>query len=205
MAQYHHGNLREALLEAARETLAETGPAGLSLREVARRAGVSPGAPYRHFADREALLAAVATDGFRAFGAALAEAGEGAPDPLERLRRLGVAYVRFATAHPERFRVMFGDSIPDVSAHPELEEAAHSASVHLRSAVTDSLEGGLLAGDGPQLPALVSWALVHGLASLALDGQGREIGLSRETAGDLAEAVTRYLVDGMRALDRSRT
>ena len=198
MADYHHGNLREALLEAAQEALAESGPGALSLRDVARRAGVSPGAPYRHFADREALLAAVATDGFHAFDEALAAAGRDAPDPLERLRRLGVAYVHFATTHPEHFRVMFGDSIPDHAKHPELDEAARAAATHLRSAVADSIGAGLLRSDRPELPALVSWALVHGLASLALDGQGREIGLTRASAGDLADAVTGYVVDRMR-------
>ena len=199
MSHYHHGNLREALLEAARGVLEETGPASLSLRDVARRAGVSPGAPYRHFKDREALLAAVATDGFHAFEEALVAAAEGAPDPLERLRRLGVEYVRFATAHPERFRVMFGDAIPDVAKHPELDGAARSAASHLHAAVTDSLEAGLLPGDSSHVPLLVSWALVHGLASLALDKQATEIGLTRENAAGLAEAVTAYVVDGLRS------
>jgi len=107
---YHHGELRESLLEAAEALLEQDGPAGLSLRKVGRQLGVTPGAPYRHFEDKDALLAALATEGFRKLRAAMLATQEGAADGQERLRRAGVGYLQFASAHPELFRLMFGRS-----------------------------------------------------------------------------------------------
>src|SRR4051794_27635084 len=124
MKPYHHGDLQRALVDAAVALLAEGGAAAVTLREVARRAGVTHAAPYRHFADKAALLAAVAEEGFRALHDAVARAGAEAPDdPLARLAASGQAYLRFAMSHPAHYRVMFG---PDVAAreHPELEGAA---------------------------------------------------------------------------------
>jgi AcrR family transcriptional regulator len=103
---YHHGNLKQALLEAAVELIAETGPRGLTLREAARRASVSHNAPYRHFRDRDDLLAAVATDGFDRLTRAMASGGRKA-SPLNRLRRSGLAYVDFALRWPQHFAAMF--------------------------------------------------------------------------------------------------
>src|SRR5919199_1636107 len=117
---YHHGALKTALLDAADALLDEGGAGAVSLREAARRAGVSATAPYRHFADKEALLAALATRGFEQFGAALDEAARDASDPLAAM---GLAYVRFALARPGRFRLMFGPGI-DRSRFPELQAAA---------------------------------------------------------------------------------
>jgi AcrR family transcriptional regulator len=105
---YHHGELRESLLSAAGALLEQDGPAGLSLRKVGRQLGVTPGAPYRHFEDKDALLAALATEGFRKLRAAILANQEGAPDGQERLRRAGLGYLEFASSHPELFRLMFG-------------------------------------------------------------------------------------------------
>src|SRR5262245_23788463 len=105
--KYHHGDLRRALLDAALEILAEGGAAGLTLREVARRAGVTHAAPYRHFEDKAALLAAVAEEGFRAVYAEMLARSERVKDPVERLYQIGAAYVLFAVTHPAHFRVMF--------------------------------------------------------------------------------------------------
>src|SRR5579863_1170193 len=102
---YHHGNLREALLQGAVRVIAELGPSAFTLREAARRAGVSHNAPYRHFRDREDLLAAVSTDGFDRLARALAAAGPKA-GPLDRLRLSGVAYVNFALRWPQHFAAM---------------------------------------------------------------------------------------------------
>src|SRR5579871_2133171 len=103
---YHHGNLKQALLGAALELIAETGPRGFTLREAARRAGVSHNAPYRHFRDRDELLAAVATEGFDRLTKAMAGAARKVR-PLDRLRRSGIAYVDFALRWPQHFAVMF--------------------------------------------------------------------------------------------------
>src|SRR6266852_9798457 len=100
---YHHGNLREALLQGAVRVIAELGPTAFTLREVARRAGVSHNAPYRHFRDKDALLAAVATQGFRELTQAMVEAAGQRPDALDRLKRAGLGYVTFALRRPEHF------------------------------------------------------------------------------------------------------
>jgi AcrR family transcriptional regulator len=163
---YHHGHLREALLKAAIQLVAEVGPAGFTLREVARRAGVSHNAPYRHFPDREDLLAAVAAQGFRELTQAMRHAAEQEPDPLGQLKRAGLAYVEFALRRPEHFAVMFDAPVskrqtPD-SAHAA--EEAFGTLVGLVKSCQD--EGRLPAGDLRQL-ALLAWSMVHGIAKLA--------------------------------------
>ena len=160
---YHHGDLKSALLDAA-DTLLDEGEAGaISLREVARRAGVSAPATYRHFRDKEDLLAALATKGFIAFAAALDQASAGADDPLAAM---GLAYVRFALARPGRFRLMYGPAIPDRQRFPELQ-AAWQASAQGMSA---ALQGRLPSGPNSAVESLKLWCMVHGLSQLILDG-----------------------------------
>src|SRR5512139_4126965 len=124
---YHHGNLKEALIRAALELLAQKGPAGFTFAEAARWAGVSPAAPYRHFRDRDELLADVARQGFEQFAAALARAWDnGRPDPWTAFERLGKAYLEFARAEPAYYSAMFEAGVPlDIS--PELRQAADGA------------------------------------------------------------------------------
>ncbi|WP_135469998.1 TetR/AcrR family transcriptional regulator [Crenalkalicoccus roseus] len=165
-APYHHGDLRRALLAIAEQRLARDGPAALSLREIARAAGVSHNAPYRHFPDREALLAALAAEGFRRLAAALAEAAAGAP-PGERLRATGRAYLGFARDHRALYLLMFGPGL-DKGAHPPLREAARAALDVLHAAVAAA---GLPPGARARHAAIGAWALVHGLAHLIADGQ----------------------------------
>lgn len=192
---YHHGQLHRAMIDAALELVRESGPKGLTLRGAARRAGVSPAAPYRHFADREALLAAVALEGFTDLVLRLEEIAGAIDDPVERLHRLGVAYVVFATEDPARYRVMFGDDIPDRSAHPALDEMARRAFAHLATAVTDGHTAGRLEG-GERAVTLLSWSVVHGLASLLLDGQAR-IPTDTETVEAVSEQLGRLLLSGI--------
>src|SRR5499427_5454071 len=132
---YHHGDLRHVLLRSALEILSEAGVAGLSLRAAARRARVSAMAPYRHFADKEALLSAVAEYGFRELTTRLATAAATAADPRAGLAALGVAYVLFACDRPSLFRLMFGPMIEKKAGHPALDEAAHACFNALRQAV----------------------------------------------------------------------
>lgn len=163
---YHHGELRESLLKAAETLLEEAGPAGLSLRKVGRQLGVTPGAPYRHFEDKDALLAALATEGFQRLRAAMLANQEDAPDGQERLRRAGVGYLEFASTHPELFRLMFGwMPARDV---PELCEAGDAAFAALHGILEGCDEEGLLSRSVNEA-GLLTWSAVHGAAFLAID------------------------------------
>ena len=164
-ASYHHGDLKRALIAAALALLAREGKGALGLREVARAVGVSPSAPYRHFKNREALLAAVAREGFLQFDEALQQAAAGLPE-AEHLNAMGRAYVRFALDHPALFRLMFSPDVP-FGADQELRQAADAAfgSLALLAAKADPEE--------PRIMALAAWSLVHGLSHLLLDEQIR--------------------------------
>lgn len=170
---YHHGDLRRALLEGAIELLAEGGPAALTLRGAARRAGVSEAAPYRHFADKKALLAAVAEEGFLALERACSAAAADLDDPVETFWRRGVAYVRFAVQHPAHYRVMFGPEIPDKRSYEGLSAAARAAYEALHSTARACAAVGAFPAQEIEMRATRAWALVHGLASLFIDGQLR--------------------------------
>ncbi len=179
---YHHGDLRRALIAEGTAMLGEIGPAGLSLREIARRLGVSHNAPYRHFDTREALLAAIATAGYEALAE---QTGKAAGDMAAR----GFAYVAFALKHPAVFRLMFSDLI-DRSAFPEFSVAAQ---VSLDRA---SREIGTAYGNEPEA-VMAAWSFVHGLAQLLLDGQvpeslrrGRsDISFAKATLASMAAAL----------------
>jgi AcrR family transcriptional regulator len=170
---YHHGNLKEALVRAALELIAQKGPAGFTFAEAARWAGVSPAAPYRHFRDRDELLSDVARRGFEQFAAVLARAWDnGRPNPSRAFDRLGKAYLEFARIEPAYYSAMFEAGVP-LDATPELREAGDRAFAVLRSA-TESLVATMPAHRRPPvlMMALHIWALSHGIASLF--GRGDE-------------------------------
>ena len=162
-ATYHHGDLRAALVRAAMEVLEESGETALSLRAVARCAGVSPAAPYRHYADREALVSAIAAVGYRELAERLAKAHP-APSTPEQLAAVAIAYVQFALERPALFRIMFGE--PCDRDNDDRVAATRAVSLFVRSIVEKSF---------PQAEADAFatgvWALVHGLAFLHLDGK----------------------------------
>lgn len=164
---YHHGALREALIDAAESILEERGVEGFSLREAARRAGVSPAAPGHHFGDARGLLTAVATRAFRDFGDAL-EAGDVGTTRMERLRGIGMAYVRFALANRARFELMWRKSMLD------REDVAFCAAGDRAFDILDRIARGEGAGEGPDLvvmaPSIAGWSIVHGFVELALSG-----------------------------------
>ena len=193
---YYHGDLRQALVRSALEILSETGVGGLSLRAAARRAGVSAMAPYRHFEDKEALLAAVAEYGFRELAARLTAATATAADPRAGLAALGVAYVLFACDQPSLFKLMFGPTIENKSAHPALDDAGCTCFNALQQAVEAArfFEGDPDAGD----VALASWSLVHGLSALIVDGRLAEYDSGPTEA--VATRLTRLLSDSLAAL-----
>ena len=164
---YHHGNLREALVDAAVRLIAEKGPAGFTIAEAARAAGVSPAAPYRHFRDAEALLADVALRGFERFTQALAAAWNGArPDPVKAFENLGRAYLGFARDQPGYYAAMFDAGLP-LAAYPALLAAGDQAFGVLREA-TEMLCARLPKAEKPPalMVALHIWAMAHGIASL---------------------------------------
>jgi len=167
---YHHGDLRRALLEAALAIVASAGPSALTIRDVARRVGVSQAAPYHHFADKDALLAAVAQEGFVAFTAALvAGRARGGTKVAARLRELGAAYVAFAVANPSALRVMFGGAVC-ISDHPTLKQTADGAFAVLLESMLEGQKAGVLRRGDPSELALLAWSMLHGLAMLWLDG-----------------------------------
>lgn len=178
---YHHGELRAALVRAATELLAESGLASISLREVARRAGVSHNAPYRHFADRDSVLAALAAQGFVQLGQEMDRQPGG-------LAELGQCYVRFALTQPGVFALMFSVSL-DKRRYPELQQASEALYKRLAAAVQVAAPQ-----RSQQVATLASWSLVHGLAHLLQELQLSETlgaGLSVE---ELTEQVTQLFV-----------
>ncbi|TDU02472.1 TetR family transcriptional regulator [Streptomyces sp. 846.5] len=162
-SRYHHGDLRAALLGAAMDLLEEDG-GSLSLRAVARRAGVSPAAPYRHFADKEALESELAAAGFADLRQRLLGAADALPATPEEFALLAVGYVRFALDRPVLFRLMFGDPCSDT------EDARTVAAAELRAYVLACVNEAFPGADAEAL-ATAGWSLVHGLAFLHLDGK----------------------------------
>jgi AcrR family transcriptional regulator len=167
---YHHGNLREVLLQGAVSVIAEVGPAAFTLREVARRAGVSHNAPYRHFRDKDALLAAVAAQGFRELTRAMLEAGRQPSKALDKLKQSGLAYVAFAIRRPEHFTVMF-DAPVCASKDPEYIQASREAFNTLVNYIRNCQEEGQLPAGSTLERSLYAWSLVHGIAKLAVAGR----------------------------------
>jgi AcrR family transcriptional regulator len=191
---YHHGNLREALIRAALELIASKGTAGFTFAEAARFAGVSPAAPYRHFRDRDELMASVALRGFEQFDAALARAWDGGrPDTFTALDRLGKAYLEFARAQPAFYSAMFEGGVP-IGANPALRTASERAFAVLRSAADAICAAMPAAGRPPaSMVALHIWAMAHGTASLFDRGDGAQRALPMSPAELLEAQVLVYL------------
>jgi len=191
---YHHGNLKEALLRAALELIAKKGPAGFTFAEAARWAGVSPAAPYRHFRDRDELLANVALRGFQQFEAVLAKAwNDGKPDPITALDRMGKAYLAFARSEPAYYSAMFEAGIA-LDLSPELHAAGDGAFAVLRAAA----ERLAATVPGPKRPpalmmALHIWSTTHGIASLFARGDAGRRNLPMSAEELLEAAVLIYL------------
>jgi AcrR family transcriptional regulator len=168
---YHHGDLRRTLLDAALAIVREAGAGALSLRELARAAGVSHAAPYRHFASREALLVALATEGFAGLGAAMAARADGVTDPLARFTALGVGYVCYAVEHPGHFRIMFSRELHEGIEDPGLAEAGEPTLRALVDTVAAGQAAGVVRAGDPRALAVPAWSIVHDLAMLLVDRQ----------------------------------
>jgi AcrR family transcriptional regulator len=191
---YHHGNLKEALVRAALELIAEKGPAGFTFADAARWAGVSPAAPYRHYRDRDALLADVAQRGFEAFTAALAKAwDDGRPDVHSAFDRLGKAYLDFAKREPAYYSAMFEAGVP-LDADPKLRETGERAFAVLRDAAERLVALMPAKGRPPALMvALHIWSMTHGVASLFGRGDAARRALPMAPEELLEAAVLIYL------------
>ena len=194
---YHHGNLREALIAAAMELIAEKGPGGFTFAEAARSAGVSPAAPYRHFRDRDALLTDVARLGFERFGAALEEAWDGGtPDPHSAFERLGRTYLGFARDEPALYAAMFEAQLPP-DATQELRQAADRSFAVLRRAA-EALTRKMPEDRRPPalMMALHFWSMAHGIASLFARGDSgrRKLPMTPE---ELLEAGSLIYLQGL--------
>ncbi len=195
---YHHGNLKEALMQAALDLIAQKGPAGFTFAEAARWAGVSPAAPYRHFRDRDELLANVAQQGFEQFEAQLSAAwDDGRPDTPTAFQRVGKAYLAFARDNPAYYSAMFESGVP-VESNPALLVASERAFAVIRAAAERMVA---LAPPGvPRPPALMMalhiWSMAHGIASLfgRGDGSRRKLPMSAE---DLLEAASLIYLKGL--------
>jgi AcrR family transcriptional regulator len=196
-AAYHHGDLRQALVEAALRALATGGAVDLSLRAIGRQLGVSPRAPYRHFATKEALLAAVAIEGFAAFGALvkrhLASVG---PDPLARLRAVAESYVLFAVEQPAAFRVMYAPYATVNENAPDLLRARQDAHQSSMAIILEGQAAGLLRAGDPMEIALALWSSMHGLAVLLTEGQLGRHDRPIQAAG-VATLVSGLLLEGL--------
>lgn len=195
---YHHGNLRQALIDAALEVLATTSADSLSLRELARRVGVDHRAAYRHFEDKDSLLAEVAEGGYRALLAkarrALAQHDEA--DTLGRLRSITRAYVMFASQHPSHYRVMTGPRLNETGRFPRLEPVLGELFRLVEGEITAGIAAGSLAEMDKTETAVALWAAAHGLASLVL---ARRVRVSREKLPSFAEAVVDRMLLGIKA------
>lgn len=194
---YHHGNLREALIEAALALIAEKGPAGFSFAEAARAAGVTPAAPYRHFRDRDALMADVAIRGFETLTSRLEAAwDDGRPEPVAALGALGRAYLQFSQDAPAYYVAMFESQLPP-GAYPELARAGDAAFAIVRRAA-EAAAATLPAERRPPalMVALHMWSMAHGIASLFARGDQarRPLPMSPEA---LLEAATLIYIQGL--------
>ena len=198
---YHHGNLREALVDAALRLIAEKGATGFTFAEAARAAGVSPAAPYRHFADRDALIAEIALRGYKLFQQQLERAwNNGDPDPTTAFKAVGRAYLDFARSEPALYTAMFESGVA-YNATAELQRASDAAFETLRTA-TEAVISTLPKEERPPVARMNYhiWALSHGIADLFARGDGNRRRLPMEPE-DLLEAAALIYLKGLGAKD----
>jgi AcrR family transcriptional regulator len=190
--RYHHGDLRRALVEEALRTIHTAGVEHLTLRSIGEKLGVSRTALYRHFSDKQALLAGVGREGFRMLRLALTEAWEEHGKGREGFDAMGSAYVQFAVAHPSHYRVMFGRFLESCSKDAEFIQEATAAFQVLVDSLVEQQRSGLIRRDDPVLLARFIWSVVHGISMLVIDGQLRGL-------DERGEALNRYAIERIRA------
>ncbi|MBN1825213.1 MAG: TetR/AcrR family transcriptional regulator [Candidatus Eisenbacteria bacterium] len=212
--QYHHGDLRQRLLETAEKILVREGVEGLTMRHLSEKVGVSHTAPYRHFADKTLLLSSVAEKGFLRLRNRLVEAaGDRGDGAVARLERISLAYVEFAVENPSFYRLMFGTEAVTHSPPPELQAAARSAFEIGIMTLKECQEEGSIRAEDPHLLTSLAWATIHGLSTLLIDRQVRSMeaqggahalvvggeGDGSEDLRGMARMAIRSLLRGMKA------
>ena len=188
--RYHHGDLKNTLLAAARELANEIGVDNFTLREVARRANVSPAAPYHHFLDKQDLIRTLAIEAFRKLTAALNNAKQKKHSPLEQLHAIGVAYVLFAFDHHAEFRFMFRRELCAAIGQPDpLEVAGIDAQSVLYNTILEAQAAKQISQSNPQEIALTLWSVVHGLSTIILESP-----ISKTTTATSAKQMAQHVV-----------
>jgi AcrR family transcriptional regulator len=187
---YHHGDLKSALIRSAIEIVEEGGLDQLSLRGVAKHAGVSRAAPYHHFANKQEMLAAVAAAGFRSLTANMLEKADGYADPREKLDRLGFGYVDFSVNRSDLFRLMQGPEFQVPGIYPDLDTARAASAGLLMNAVSDCLANA--SKDKIHAAASAAWSIVHGMTLLVIDGRMATV-VSVDDLEDAAMSITQHL------------
>lgn len=165
--KYHHGNLRDALIRAARDLLETDGIDGLSLRALAKATGVTQAAPYSHFRDKDDLLAAIAEEGFQRLALQMAEDATGAASTRERIERLMVSYIRFARENTALFQIMFGRELSDLRKYPTLAMTAGKSYALMSTAIANRLKGEI----DTRFMTVTLWSLCHGLTMLIIENK----------------------------------
>jgi len=194
---YHHGDLRTALIEAALGLIKNGGVEALTLRAAARQAGVTHAAPYRHFEDKNALLAAVAQSGFEQMAEDIVSAQSKHDDTGEQMRATGVAYAEFAQHQPEHFALMFGRVFADRDDYPKLQEASEATFALLLNAIMRCQEDGILVDEDPKELALTAWSMTHGFASLIAEGQLDAVGISGNQVSIMLRKIQDIMYQGI--------
>lgn len=190
--EFHHGDLRRALVDAMLDLVNKGKSPYVTMRAVAQRAGVSHAAAYRHYRSQDDLLAAVAARCFDEMRERITATIAPLPDPLDRFHRIGFAYVEFARSSPSLFRLMYGPQFARREEHPALQASARAAFAGLLETVKQCHERGLLRDGNPVEQALTGWSLAHGLAMLIVDGQLADAGIE-------VDALVRTALETMRA------
>jgi AcrR family transcriptional regulator len=196
---YHHGDLRRVLIDAALKLAEEGGPEAVSVREAARRAGVSAGAPFRHFVSRDALMTAVAEEAQRRFRAEIEAALADAPadDPLKRFRSFGLAYLRWALKNPAHFEIISSGRHFDHDAAAALSRDNAELIALTERLLTDAFEKGQLKPADPKQVQIAGRALVYGFARMNVDGHFPRWGVAKGEVGRMAEAVIDLFIEGI--------
>lgn len=194
--KYHHGDLKNALIQAGVEILAKEGVSGLSLRKVASRAGVSHSAPYSHFKDKQSLIAAITTESFRQLYDELRKAiAPFANDPKRQLTEGALAYTQFALDHTDMFKIMFSGVLEKEKDYPAYVDATRQTFGQVVEVVKACQDAGILHPAPPEVMAVSVWGQVHGIVSLALEGQISHTVLDRLSVKELVSiSIEQFLI-----------
>lgn len=194
---YFHGNLRDAIIKTSLRLVEKNGVENLSIREVAKAVGVTHQAPYRHFKDRDDLLAALAQEGFEKLSLEMAPAVAGAGDPLEKIIRIGECYLEWAYKNPEHFRLMFNRAIPNYDKSTGLRAASAKSLEGFLLIVAENQNAGIIKSKDTRAVARQVWAAMHGAAILFIDQQFKPLGGNLELGRQLVRDLIANLLRGL--------